>query len=324
MKGISRWAALGAALLLSACSKPVLHWRNAEVSNGKIYEVGANKPFDGVVTDVPHEKLSRRLGTNVLWNIRTNQPTGLASLLGGLDFACDVTVEEGLVTDHVLCRHPQSQVVAYEGSLTEGGLDGEIAFHASNGGRVAVLPMKDGRVEGRARVYYGDNPEQLSLEADMANSRYNGELVGYYPSGKTKAKGRNLNSAPDGVWEVYREEDGTVSERVTYEAGKITSRHLYEADGKEYLSEQQMWDLHRVIASDDNFVLTPEQDALLTDAEARYGAVRLLTPSQRAAKIEAEAAGRAPEVAMTAMGADEAAAAAAAAASATADEAMHR
>jgi len=289
MKGINYLAAaLMTAFLMSGCSKPVLDWRNAEVSNGKIYEIGANEPFDGLVTDVPHGKIEKLLGAAVLWSLKTNQPKTMASLLGGMSYECDVTVKDGLLADHVVCRHHQSQVVAYEGRLKNGRLDGETLFHGPDGGRVAVLPMKDGRVDGRVQVYFGDDPKQLSMEADMANGGYDGDVTGYHHNGKVSAKGHYLNNVPAGVWETYREEDGTISERVQYEAGKVVSQNLYQPDGKEYLSEEQMWALHRSIASSDDFTLTPDQEVLLSEAEKRYGAIRLLSPSQQKAKLQAE------------------------------------
>lgn len=294
MKGISRWTALGAALLLSACSKPVLDWRNAELSNGTIYEPGSNEPFDGSVTNVPHGTLEPRLGAlrTLLSNLNTFQAASMSALLGGMQYLCDVDVKDGLVNDHFVCRYRDSQVIAYQGKLSEGGLEGETVFHNAAGAKVVVLPMANGKVSGRVRIYFAENPQQLSLEADLVDNGFNGELIGYHLNGQTKLKGQYANSMPIGVWEGHRQEDGTLSERITYEGGKVVSHSFYEPDGKEYLAEQQMWDLHRSIASSEDFVLTPEQDALLTEAEARYGAVRLLSPSQREAKSRAEDAQR--------------------------------
>jgi len=294
MKRINLWVALGAVLLLSACSKPVLDWRNADLSNGKIYESGANEPFDGLVTNVPHGKLEPHLGAlrTVLSNLNTNQSASMPALLGGMQYLCDVNIEGGLVADHFVCRYPDSQVVAYEGNLTDGGLEGETVFHNAAGTKVVVLPMASGKVNGRIKIYFAENPEQPSLEADVVDNGFNGELIGYHLNGQVKTKGQYASSVPTGVWEGYREEDGTVSERITYEDGKVTSHTYYQAYGKEYLTEAQMWALHRSIASSDDFVLTPEQDVLLSEAEKRYGAERLLSPSQLEAKAEAEEAQR--------------------------------
>lgn len=294
MKRINHWAILVAALLVSGCSQQVLDWRNAEVSNGKIYEVGENKPFDGLVTDVPHGKLEPHLGAlrTVLSNLNTFQSASMPALLGGMQYLCDVDVKDGLVADHFVCRYRDSQVVAYEGRLTEGGLEGETVFHNAAGAKVVVLPMASGKVNGRIRIYFAENPEQLSLEADVVDNGFNGELIGYHLNGQVRTKGHYASSIPTGVWEGYREEDGTVSERIAYEEGKVASHTYYQPDGKEYLTEEQMWAMHRSIASSDDFVLTPEQDVLLSEAEARYGAMRLLSPSQREAKAEAEEAQR--------------------------------
>lgn len=158
--------------------------------------------------------------------------------------------------------------------------------------------MAKGKVSGRVRIYFAENPEQLSLEADVVDNGFNGELIGYHLNGQIRSKGQYANSIPIGVWEGRRKEDGTLSERITYEGGKVVSHSFYEPDGKEYMSEQQMWGVHRSIASNEDFVLTPEQDALLSAAEARYGAVRLLSPSQREAKGQAaEAQRRADKIA---------------------------
>lgn len=46
--------ALMGLLALSGCGKN-LEFRNAEVSNGKIYAHGANEPFDGRVTNIPEQ-----------------------------------------------------------------------------------------------------------------------------------------------------------------------------------------------------------------------------------------------------------------------------
>lgn len=294
MKGTSRWAALGAALLLSACSNPVLDWRNAELSNGKIYESGSNEPFDGLVTNVPHGKLEPHLGAlrTVLSNLNTFQSASMPALLGGMQYSCDVDVKDGLVADHLVCRYRDSEVVAYEGQLTEDGLEGETVFHNAAGARVGVLPMDNGKVNGRIKIYFAENPEQPSVEADVVDNGFNGELIGYHLNGQVRSKGRYANSVPIGVWEGRRKEDGTLSERITYERGKVVSHSFYEPDGREYLSEQQMWGLHRSIASSDDFAMAPEQEALLSEAEARYGAVRLLSPSQRKAKSQAEEAQR--------------------------------
>ncbi|HDS1187933.1 toxin-antitoxin system YwqK family antitoxin [Stenotrophomonas maltophilia] len=294
MKGIGRWAALGAVLLLSACSKPVLDWRNAELSNGTIYESGSNEPFNGRVTNVPHGKLEPHLGAlrTVLSNLNTFQKASMPALLGGMQYLCDADVKDGLVADHFVCRYPDSQVVSYEGQLAEGGLEGETVFHNAGGARVVVLPMEAGKVNGRVRIYFAENPEQLSMEADVVDNGFNGELVGYHLNGQIRSKGQYANSVPTGVWEGRRKEDGTLSERIKYEGGEAVSHLFYEPDGKAYLSQQQMWDLHRSIASSDDFLLTPEQDALLSEAEARYGADRLLSPSQVEAKLQAEEAQR--------------------------------
>lgn len=180
MKGISRWTALGGALFLSACSKPVLDWRNADLSNGTIYEAGSNEPFDGLVTNVPHGKLEPQLGalTTVLGNLNTFQPASMSTLLSGMQYLCDVDVNEGLLADHFVCRYRDSQAVAYEGQLSGGGLEGETVFHNAAGAKMVVLPMAKGKVSGRVRIYFVENPEQLSLEADVVDNVFNGELIG--------------------------------------------------------------------------------------------------------------------------------------------------
>lgn len=289
MKGIKYVAVMTAALLLAGCSKPVLDWRNADLSNGKIYKAGANEPFDGQVTGVPHSQIEPLLGPlrKIFQNLNTNQPTSMTALLGNMDYVCDVDVEEGLVGGHYICRYPQSQVVAYEGRRTDGGLDGETVFHTKAGNPGVVLGMKDGKVNGRIQIYFADNPKQLSYEAAAVDSALEGEAIAYYPDGKVKTKGSFKGSVPIGVWEAYWEQNAAVSERVMYESGKVVSQARYLQDGTEYLTEPEMWALHRSISESDDFTLTPKQDVLLAEAEKRYGSIRLKTPSQREAASKA-------------------------------------
>jgi hypothetical protein len=50
-------ALLTATVLLTACGGSVLDFRNAEISNGKLYKAGADAGFTGTVTNIPHIKL---------------------------------------------------------------------------------------------------------------------------------------------------------------------------------------------------------------------------------------------------------------------------
>lgn len=290
MKSINYVAAMLAALLLGGCSKPVLDWRNAELSNGKIYESGSNEPFDGRVTGVPHKQLEPLLGSlrTILQNLNTNQTTSMTALLGNLDYVCDVEVDEGLVGGQYTCRYPQSQVVAYEGKRTDGGLDGETVFHTKTGSPGVILTMQNGRVEGPIKIYFAEKPGQLSYQATAVNNGLEGEAISYYLNGQVKVKANFKGSVPVGLWEAYWEENGAVSERGLYEGGKLVSQTHYLQDGTEYLTEPEMWALHRSISQSDDFTLTPKQEVLLTEAEKRYNAVRLLTPAQREAKYQAE------------------------------------
>lgn len=290
MKGMKYVSVVAVALLLAGCSKPVLDWRNADLSNGKIFESGANEPFDGLVTGVPHSQIEQHLGPlrRILQNLDTNQPTKMTMLLGNLDYICDVDVEEGLVGSSFICRYPRSEVVAYEGHRTNGGLDGETVFHTRKGTPGVLLTMKDGKVNGPIRIYYADNPKQVSYEATAVNSALEGEARSYYPSGKVKVKSVFKGSVPEGLWEAYWEETGTVSERMLYRGGLIESASYYLQDGKEYMQEPEMRALHRSISASDDFVLTPRQAVLLEEAEQRTGAIRPLSPSASNARYQAE------------------------------------
>ena len=44
---------VGIFLFLAGCSKETIDFRNAEVSNSKVYKQGEDKPFTGIVTNVP-------------------------------------------------------------------------------------------------------------------------------------------------------------------------------------------------------------------------------------------------------------------------------
>ena len=48
---------LAATVVLPGCGGSVLDFRNAEISNGKLYKAGADAVFTGTVTNIPQAKL---------------------------------------------------------------------------------------------------------------------------------------------------------------------------------------------------------------------------------------------------------------------------
>ena len=95
---------------LAACSGKVLDFRNAEMSNGKLYARGGNEPFTGRFTNVPDEKLvtdreglaSALLPVKNLWSKYpdfTNAILNTASI-------CDANYKEGLADGASVCREP--------------------------------------------------------------------------------------------------------------------------------------------------------------------------------------------------------------------------
>ncbi len=102
-------------LVLAGCSKPILDYRNANLSDGLIYAENANEPFTGTVTHVPDNfLLGDSAGYTKFMQESGDQRYALAQFMKialGNDspvFLCTVSVRKGYADGKAPanCREP--------------------------------------------------------------------------------------------------------------------------------------------------------------------------------------------------------------------------
>lgn len=115
-------------VMLAACGNKVLDYRNAQITNGKVYAGNADEPFSGKVTNVPFNA------------VFLNQP-GYKKLIGptnalimglyGTSLLCEIEVDDGALNGDVSCKKQQSEVVQVKAHFKGGALVDDFAMYAN-------------------------------------------------------------------------------------------------------------------------------------------------------------------------------------------------
>ncbi|WP_035552964.1 hypothetical protein [Burkholderia sp. 9120] len=139
---------------LAACGNNVLDYRNAQISNGKIFEGGDNKPFSGHLTNLPEQQIRNSQAGFI--------PVMQFVRLGNQNFHgnssavfCDADVKNGYLDGTATCKEPDSGVVRYEMSFRDGALDGDFKVYAPTGDHdvISEVSFDAGRANGEQKVY---------------------------------------------------------------------------------------------------------------------------------------------------------------------------
>lgn len=128
-------ATITAAVLftLSGCDAPTLDYRNAEISNGMIYESNENIPFTGLLTNLPGTALP---ANRPLQNFIGKTLEGLTPQehrANAFNVLCDSKVKDGYLTGTASCYTPNSRIKRFTAQYNEGQLDGNVAIYAADG-----------------------------------------------------------------------------------------------------------------------------------------------------------------------------------------------
>lgn len=247
------------AILLSACGSKVLDFRNAEISNGKVYANGANTPFSGKVTNVPGGTVfGPQPGYAKLIATLNKVSPDLSIADVGLTALCDAESSDGVLEGKMLCKEPNTDTVTIESQFSSGRLDGSFTVHDQTGTKtLAQLSFKDGQPDGKMQIYSAKsgklihvamwtagalNGEEVGYDADtgnvilhgtLVNGAYDGELVRYAADGKTVLyKGSYVHGQLSGELERYDPAAG-VKEVMHYADGKLDGLdQAWDASGK--------------------------------------------------------------------------------------------
>lgn len=262
---------VGAALVgivglwAAGCSQNVLDFRNAEVSNGKIYADGANKPFTGKVTHIPDGQILRNQAVmpsffqplRVLYLQKDGHMLDKVLLTGSL---CDVQVREGVLHGETICKFPQSDAKRYEMTFKEGRLDGQITFYGppprnwvvvkgavSEGvldGTLEVISpktqklvhrqhLKKGVNQGSETVWDEDTGQEVG-KATYVDGKVDGPILRFAADGKTPVyRAVAIRGVLNGTEEIFDPKTGVLTRKVEWSHGK---RHgawkEWDPDGK--------------------------------------------------------------------------------------------
>lgn len=248
-----------AAILLSGCGSKVLDFRNAEISNGKVYANGANTPFSGKVTNVPGGTVfGSQAGYAKLISTLNNVSPDLSITDVGLTALCDAESSDGVLDGKVLCKEPNSDAVTIESQFSSGRLDGSFTVHDQTSAHtLAQLSFKDGQPDGKMQVYsaksgklihaanweagvlngeesgYDPDTGNLILHATLVNGTYDGEVTRFAADGKTLLyKGTYVHGQEDGEVTRFDPKKG-IREVDHYADGKLNGlAQAWDASGK--------------------------------------------------------------------------------------------
>ncbi|CAL60720.1 Conserved hypothetical protein [Herminiimonas arsenicoxydans] len=221
----------GACVLaaLAACGQEkILDQRHVEVVNGKIYEEGANEPFNGKLTNV--SGLSTPVLNRIVSQLKTAAHLGLGKHLEHplQRYFCDVDIRAGLFDGKAICRLPQSEIVMSEIAYVKGSAEGPATLYVPGKSDVLVAAtFKDGELDDKLEVSNPSNGK-LVLRQKWKVGVPHGKLVQYLPDGSHLIY---TNEATDGV------KDG-IEESFDRQTGKRTGRGEWRS-GKPHGNFQQ-------------------------------------------------------------------------------------
>lgn len=262
------------AIILTGCSGQALDFRNAEISNSRIYDGSSDKPFSGTVTNVPISRirtpdigeLLKFVGDATHDRSHSSLMLGaaLGQIMGGNSPAlCDVDVEDGYLDGTAVCSVAGSASTrVFEFHYANNVPTGDIRlFSPKQGGKLLAEAALDsnGKLSGESTIYYPQSGKpagratwvdgkaagaieaydaetgNVILKGTTENGVMVGEEVRYAPDGKTVIKRANyIAGRLNGPYEEY-DQSGKLLKKTIYEAGvDVKERDRLEAA---YLSE---------------------------------------------------------------------------------------
>ncbi|MYM76066.1 hypothetical protein GTP56_28280 [Duganella sp. FT134W] len=204
------------SLVLSGCND-TLDFRNAEVSNNKIYQTGKNEGFSGKITNIPLSKIP--FGdlvpvANLIAKVTGNKD------INNLLYGASLTVGH----DTVLC----------DTSSNNGSLEGEaLCKDISSKNQILRFNFKNNLIDGKTTFYYVYRKDVLLADVTYNNGKASGLLTVYgFATGKPIYKVELENGIPNGAEKAFDENSGQVTFEGDIRNGKYEgSTARYSADG---------------------------------------------------------------------------------------------
>jgi antitoxin component YwqK of YwqJK toxin-antitoxin module len=259
---------LAAAVLLTGCGDTVLDFRNADVSNGKIYKAGADAAFTGTVTNIPQDKiLQQQPGLFMVNRILQGAVTS-----GGGDTKrffmdpslCNAKLKKGVLDGEVVCKLAQGGVLHSRVAFKDGSLHGAYTrYDLTPANHVFVTAtFENGQPEGQQEIF-SLQTQKLTNRLPWKAGKLEGEeqsfhpesgvLAGSYHYKNGKLDGPAMRWGADGKMVTYRatlvegNQDG-VEEEFYPDTGKPARRTEWSRGKKN--GRQQAWDAQGNVTQD--------------------------------------------------------------------------
>lgn len=245
--------------LLAGCQPKILDFRNAQISNGKIYEGNSSTPFTGKITNFPGEKIFpvqngfQKFAEAISNTVETR--TGTVSKNIGAPMAvtlsfnllCDSSTDDGLLNGEILCKEKGINSTAIDAKFKGGVLVGDLKHYATlspgkryrstvtfnegqpngkqevyseNGGRtVSIIYWSNGIFDGKEE-HFDEQTGKTTLSANIKNGKYDGEFLRYSPEGKLIRKGTYDQGIPL-LDESFDPQTGKMTGHAGYENGQL-------------------------------------------------------------------------------------------------------
>lgn len=144
---------LACATILCGCSK-TLDFRNAEISQGKVYLPGANEPFSGKLTNIPFDKLpASKVYSFAVQSAQAKSKNAIiyTSVFAGAHGAlCNTKVNNGMVDGEASCWMIDGGMPVFKFNFENGQLNGDVTVYdlQDKGSALASGHFTNGQLEG--------------------------------------------------------------------------------------------------------------------------------------------------------------------------------
>lgn len=211
--------------MLVGCNK-TLDFRNAEISNNKIYATGENSGFSGKVTNIPFSKIpfanivpvSNMIG-KVSGFKTINDIIYLNSLPvvrdGGV--LCDTTAKDGMLSGEVVCKISTSGAPFITLRFESNSLQGEATFFNPNksGSTLAKASFADGQADGKMTIFGQETGKSVyTLDWQAGKITGNEEMIDE-KTGNVTFRGTLVNGQYEGESSKFTP-DGTLIDKTMW------------------------------------------------------------------------------------------------------------
>lgn len=235
-------ALLAATVLATGCGDAILDFRNAEISNGKIFKGGADTAFTGTVTNIPADRIfSQHLGMGRL--AKTIVPVAgegaaIDPIMKSSSSLCDAKIDKGVLDGAVTCKSAQGGSLRYQAKFENGTLQGPFTWYDRAPGDLvlATATFKDGLLEGTQEIFSPKTKQRIQRVRWHAGKADGDEEVWHPETGQQIGLFHYKDDLLEGEATRWSADGKTVTYRTTLVEGKQNGveEEFYPETGKPF------------------------------------------------------------------------------------------